>query len=217
MITFTQKDLQELMESSKDPVYFINNYVKINNLEEGLTSIKLRENQEEAINQYHNNRFTVCLSERQKGKTLLGTLYCLYYATFNSCYTVAILSPTKEISYKIRDLIHSMYENLPKFLQMGIIKYNKSIIEFENGSSIRFSSASTAMSGLRGCGINLLYLDEFGIIPDKDAEEIVDAVLPMIVSSKNSKLIISSTDMSATLQDLIADDCLKFKFPTVVL
>ena len=61
---------------------------------------------------------------------------------------------SKEILHRIKN----SYQNLPKFLQQGVLEWNKNSIELENGSRI-FASSSSA-SNIRGQSINVLYLDE---------------------------------------------------------
>lgn len=65
---WTEEELQEYQKCMEDPLYFIENYVTINNLDRGLIKFKLYDYQKELINKFHENRFNVCLSSRQSGK-----------------------------------------------------------------------------------------------------------------------------------------------------
>ena len=55
------------------------------------------------------------------------------------------------------------YENLPKWLQQGVISWNKGSLELENGSKILASSTSAV--GVRGSTFNIIFLDEFAYVP----------------------------------------------------
>ena len=83
------------------------------------------------------------------------------------------------------------YEQLPMWLQQGVIAWNKHSIELENGSMIN-ASATSGDSG-RSRTYNLVFLDEFAFVPDYVAADFFNAVYPTISSGKNTKVIIIST------------------------
>lgn len=73
-ITYTKEQLDEYMKSSEDPIYFIENYLKIVSLDEGLIPFKMYDFQKKIVLAMHNNRFVVGKFSRQVGK-------CLYINT----------------------------------------------------------------------------------------------------------------------------------------
>jgi hypothetical protein len=83
------------------------------------------------------------------------------------------------------------YENLPMFLQQGVVIWNKGNVELENGSKIM--AASTSSSAIRGGAFNCVFLDEFAFVPNNIAEEFFNSVYPVISSGKTTKIIIVST------------------------
>ena len=83
------------------------------------------------------------------------------------------------------------YENLPLWLQQGVVEWNKGNIELENGSKILASSTSS--SAIRGGTFNIIFLDEFAFVPDNIAEEFFRAVYPTISSGNKTKVLIVST------------------------
>jgi hypothetical protein len=83
------------------------------------------------------------------------------------------------------------YENLPKWMQQGIIGWNKGSVELENGS--RLLAASTSASAVRGMSFNVIFLDEFAFVPNNIAEQFFSSVYPTISSGKSTKVIIIST------------------------
>ena len=68
-VEFTQEQIQEFDKCSKDPLYFIQNYVKIVSLDHGLVPFDMYSFQKEMIGTMHNNRFTICKLPRQSGKS----------------------------------------------------------------------------------------------------------------------------------------------------
>ena len=69
-IQFTEEQVKEYMKCSKDPVYFIEKYIKVVSLDEGLVPFKLYDFQEDMVETVHNNRFVIAKLPRQSGKAL---------------------------------------------------------------------------------------------------------------------------------------------------
>lgn len=67
-IEFTKDQIEEYTKCSKDPVYFIKNYIKIISLDHGLVNLELYPFQEKMVRSFHENRFTICKIGRQSGK-----------------------------------------------------------------------------------------------------------------------------------------------------
>ena len=69
-IEWTPLLVKEFIKCTNDPVYFIEKYMKIVNVNKGLTNFKLYPYQHEMIESFAENRFTVCCTARQAGKAL---------------------------------------------------------------------------------------------------------------------------------------------------
>ena len=190
-VEFTQEQIIEFEKCSKDPLYFIQNYVKIVSLDEGLVPFKMYGFQKEMIGTMHNNRFTICKLPRQSGKSTTIVSYLLHYAIFNPNTNVAILANKSSTARDILGRLQLAYENIPKFLQQGVLNWNKGSIELENGSKI--VAAATSSSAIRGGSYNIIFLDEFAFVPATIAEQFFSSVFPTISSGKNTKMIIVST------------------------
>ena len=186
---FTQEEIAEYVKCAKDPVYFVEKYVKIVHIDKGLVPMKLWDFQKEMLNQFHNNRFNIAKLSRQVGKSTVTCAYCLHYAIFNPEKTVAILANKGATAREMLGRMTKMLENLPFFLQPGTRVLNKGSVEFSNGSSI--IAASTSSSSIRGLSIALLVLDEFAFV--QNSEEFYTSTYPVISSGKESKVIITST------------------------
>jgi len=190
-LEWTAEQVKEVIKCSKDIGYFIRTYVKIINLDRGLIDFDMYPFQEEMAETIADNRFTVIKTCRQAGKTTTSAAVILWHVLFNDSYTVAILANKLSTAREILARVQRAYEYLPKWLQQGVIVWNKTNIELENGSQI--IASSTASSAIRGYSINFLYLDEFAFVPRNIQDDFFTSVYPTIISGTNTKVVITST------------------------
>ena len=190
-LEFTEEQIKEVIKCSKDVNYFINTYVKIISLDEGLIDFDMYPYQESMAQTIADNRFTVIKTCRQAGKTTTSAAVVLWHVLFNESYTVAILANKLSTAREILARVQRAFEYLPKWLQQGVVVWNKTNIELENGSQI--IAASTASSAIRGYSINFLYLDEFAFVPRNIQHDFFTSVYPTIISGSNTKVVITST------------------------
>jgi hypothetical protein len=125
--------------------------------------------------------------------TTTSVAYILWYTVFQPHKNVAILANKAQTAREILSRYQLMYENLPVWIQQGIINWNKGDIELENGSKV-FTAATTA-AGIRGQSVNLLYIDEAAIIPNNVAEQFFASVYPVVSAGTTTKIIITSTPL----------------------
>ena len=188
---FTKDQILEFMACKSDPVYFAKQHVKIVSLDEGLVSFQPYDFQEGLIRKFHENRFNICKMPRQTGKSTTSVAYLLHYAVFNDNVNIGILANKAATARDLLGRLQTAYENLPKWMQQGIISWNKGSLELENGSKIL--AASTSASAVRGMSFNILFLDEFAFVPNHIAESFFASVYPTITSGKSTKVIMVST------------------------
>jgi hypothetical protein len=131
------------------------------------------------------------MASRQVGKTQTMAAFFLWYTIFNPNKTCAVLANKAMVAKEILDRYKTAYENLPKFLQHGVVSFNRTSVELENKS--RVITASTSSSAIRGFSISCLALDEFAFVNTSVAEEFFTSVYPTISSGKETKILISST------------------------
>ena len=188
---WTKEQLLEYQKCMDNPQYFIENYVQIVSLDEGLIPFKMYDFQKEMVGTFHNNRFTICKLPRQSGKSTVMISYLLHYALFNSSVNIAILANKAATARDLLGRLQLAYEHLPKWLQQGVMSWNKGSLELENGSKILASS--TSASAVRGGSYNIIFLDEFAYVPSNVAEQFFSSVYPTISSGKSTKVMIVST------------------------
>jgi len=188
---FTKEQILEFMACKNDPVYFARQHVKIVSLDEGLVGFQPYDFQEKLIRNFHENRFNICKMPRQTGKSTTSVSYLLHYAVFNDNVNIGILANKAATARDLLGRLQTAYENLPKWMQQGIISWNKGSLELENGSKIL--AASTSASAVRGMSFNILFLDEFAFVPNHIADAFFSSVYPTITSGKTTKVIMVST------------------------
>lgn len=190
-IPFTQEQIIEYAKCEADPLYFIRNYAKIVSLDEGIVPFNPYPYQERIIESIHNNQNTIGKLFRQAGKSTIVAAYFAWYVLFNDNKTAVILANKQKIAVEIFSRVQFILENIPKWMQQGVVEWNKTTFELENGS--KCIAAATSPSAVRGFSVNLLLCDEFAHLQPNLAEEFTASVFPTLSSSEQSKLVIIST------------------------
>jgi hypothetical protein len=196
-VSFTPEQVAEYMKCSEDPLHFITKYVRIVTLDKGLQPFEPWQFQQDLLRTVHSNRFVICKYPRQSGKSTTVLAYALWYILFNPTTNVALLANKLQTARELLGRLKTAYEYLPKWLQQGIVSWNKGSIELENGSKILASATSS--SAVRGGSFNLIILDEFAYVPHELAEDFFSSVYPTIASGKTSKVLIVSTPKGLNL------------------
>jgi hypothetical protein len=191
-IQYTKEQLEEYIKCANDPVYFCSKYVKVKTLDKGVMPFKLYDYQERFVREIHKNRFVISKWPRQSGKSTSVIGYICHYVTFNQSVNVGILAnKLKTAKDELFAKLQLAYENLPQFLQQGVIEWNKTSFKLENGS--RVVCDATSSSAIRGGSYNFLLLDEYAFLPAHIAEEFYASTYPTISAGMTTKLIIVST------------------------
>ena len=188
---YTKEQIQEYAKCVSDPMYFIENYIKIVSLDDGLVQFEPYSFQKKILESVHNDRFVICKMPRQSGKSTTVISYLLHYILFNPDKNVAILANKLTTARELLGRLKLAYEHLPKWLQQGVVEWNKGSIVLENGSKILASSTSS--SAVRGGSFNLLFMDEFAFVPENVADEFFNSVYPTISAGQSTKVLIVST------------------------
>lgn len=186
---FTKEEVIEYSKCMNDISYFCEKYVKVISLDKGLVPFKLRGYQEDLVNHYRDNRFSIVLACRQSGKSITSIAWLLHYLVFNSNKKIGILANKGATAREMLARLTLMLENLPFFLQPGCKVLNKGNIIFSHNSEI--IAGSTSSSSIRGLSLNVVFLDEFAFV--QRSEEFYTSTYPVITSGKDTKVIITST------------------------
>jgi len=188
-IEFTQDMVAEYLKCAEDPIYFAEKYIQIVHVDHGLIPIQMYEYQKDITRCITKHRRVVVNTSRQAGKTTTAVAVILHYVLFNDHKTVALLANKGDAAREILDRIKIAYEASPKWLQQGVVEWNKGSVEFENGCKIL--AAATSSSAIRGKSVSFLYIDETAFVENWD--EFFASVLPTISSGTTTKMLFTST------------------------
>jgi hypothetical protein len=196
-VEWTEESIQEYKECWKNPQHFIENYVKVIHVDKGLISFDMYPYQKKMINTFVNDRFVICKMPRQTGKSTTIISFLLHYILFNESVNCAILANKLATARELLSRLQLAYEHLPKWMQQGVVVWNKGNIELENGSKIL--AAATSSSAVRGSSFNIIFLDEFAHVPNNIADQFFTSVYPTISSGETTKVFIVSTPLGLNM------------------
>ena len=179
----TNNQVDELIKCYKDPIYFTNRYLRLDKN----IPIALNKDQENLILNFNNNRFNLC-----KGDCSFAFIcYALYYAIFNNYSVIGIFSGKQIDSKFLLEQIRTLNSNLPEWLKPTINHKLNTCLRFgENDSIIVADNLSSGK--IRGQSFNVLFINNISQISIDDSIEFKNAVLPVVVSGKASKLIVAN-------------------------
>jgi len=187
-------EAQEIIKCASDPIYFIENFVKIQSPDPtiGSTLFKLRKYQKRVLKGVHKNNECCVLQSRQSGKTITIIAYIMWLMCFHSDIIVGVASNKMTNAKDLISRFRYAYESLPYFMKPAVISYNKFDVEFDNGSKIM--SAATTENTFRGFPLSFLLLDEFAFVHPRIADDFWTSILPTLsAGGGNSKIVITST------------------------
>jgi len=196
-VEWTEETLEEYQKCWEDPQHFIENYIKIVHVDRGLVPFDMYGYQKKMIQTFTEDRFVICKMPRQTGKSTTIISFLLHYILFNQDVNCAILANKLSTARELLSRLQLAYENLPKWMQQGVVIWNKGNIELENGSKIL--AAATSSSAVRGSSFNIIFLDEFAHVPNNIADQFFTSVYPTISSGETTKVFIVSTPLGLNM------------------
>ena len=196
-VEWTEETLQEYVKCKDDPLYFVENYVRIIHVDKGLVPFEMYDYQKDMIQKFNDNRFVICKMPRQTGKSTTIIAFLLHYLLFNESVNIAMLANKGATARELLSRLQLAYEHLPKWLQQGVVIWNKGNIEVENGSIV--VAAATSSSAVLGSSFNIIFLDEFAHVPQNIAESFFTSVYPTISSGESTKVLIVSTPLGLNM------------------
>jgi len=188
-VNWTPELIQEWIKCSQDVVYFVRNYMKIVNVDRGLINFDPYDYQIEMLKAMSEERYCIFATSRQAGKSTVTCGFILWYILFNENKNVALLANKGETAREILSKIQLAYQHLPKWIQHGVLEWNKGSFVLENGS--RVLATATSSNNIRGFTVNLLFIDEAAFVENWD--DFFTSVYPTISSGKTTQVVLVST------------------------
>ena len=125
----------------------------------------------------------------------LMTIVAVWTAIFFNDQTIVIVANKQATAIEIFNRVRLAFIQMENWLKGGVVEFNKTFFTLANGS--RILTSATSPDAIRGLSIDVLLLDEFAIIPPKDADDFWAAVTPTLATrfnnNPNAKLIVAST------------------------
>jgi len=180
--------IKEIVKSGKDPVYFFNNYLKIQHPVRGLIQFDTYPFQDDCVETFIDERFSIILKSRQLGMSTLVAAYSVWLALFQKDKNVLIIATKLSVAQNFISKVKTMIRSLPKWLVLPeIVTNNKQLIEFSHGSSIK--AIPTSDDAGRSEALSLLIIDEAAFV--RNFDELWMGLYPTI--STGGRVIILST------------------------
>ncbi len=180
--------VSEIIKCGKDPVYFMNSYMKIQHPVRGLIKFDTFKFQDECVETFLEERFSIILKSRQLGMSTLSAAYAVWLALFQRDKNILVIATKLSVAQNFITKVKTMIRSLPKWLVLPeIITNNKQLIEFNHGSSIK--AVPTSEDAGRSEALSLLIIDEAAFV--RNFDELWMGLYPTI--STGGRVIILST------------------------
>lgn len=178
----------EIIRCGRDPVYFINKYVKIRHPTKGLIPFKTFPYQDKTLESFLSKRSNIILKARQMGFTEITSAFITWLMLFHKDISVMCLATKSETAKNVIRRVRVALKNIPRWLLLAdIVTDNKTSIELANGSWCK-SVAKSSDAG-RSEALSLLVIDEAAHIEGFD--EIWTGIKPTV--SAGGRIIMLST------------------------
>ena len=189
-LSLTPDHLNELEICRNDIFYFVRYYCKILT-KNGITRPEIRDYQNEFLGMLSSGDDVVASLPRQSGKSVTSGLYLLWIANFTPNINIGIAGNKLDLAMEVLDKIKKIFTELPMWMKQGIEAWNKTYIQFENGT--RILTSATSGDSFRGYSVHLLLIDEVAFVSSEKWTALEDSVFPaQDALSKKQKILIST-------------------------
>lgn len=180
----------EIVRCGRDPIHFINEYVKIRHPVRGLIPFKTFMYQDRTLEAFLTKRHNVILKPRQMGFTELTAAFVCWLILFHRDISVLCMATKSDTAKNLVKRVRTALKHVPKWLMLADINAdNKLSLELTNGSFVK-SSSKSADAG-RSEALSLLVVDEAAHI--KGFDEIWTGIKPTVTAG--GRIIMLSTPL----------------------
>lgn len=182
------QQVQEIVKCGKDPTYFFNNYVKIQHPVKGLIKFDTYKFQDDCVETFSEERFSIVLKSRQLGLSTLVAAYSLWMALYQRDKNVLVIATKLTVAQNFITKVKTMLRSLPSWVVLPeLVANNKQLLQFSNGSTIK--AIPTSDDAGRSEALSLLIVDEAAFV--KNFDSLWMGLYPTI--STGGRVIILST------------------------
>ena len=181
VIATTQDELTELAKAKADIVYFAETWCKF---PQTGAHIVLRDYQKELLRNFEDKRSNIVSASRQVGVSLMIKVKLLHSFVFGQNISMALIYHKLQIGVGGLEDIQQMYQQLPIWMQSGIVNKSRKMFQTETGNVIFALSNIIA-----GRSIDIAVLENL----DNATFEKAQIALFPAVTATNGQIIISQT------------------------
>lgn len=160
------EQVQEIIKCGKDPVYFINKYIKIQHPKFGTLDFETYPFQDECLRDFQEHRLNIVLKSRQLGLSTVSAAYAVWLAIFYKDKNILVIATKLPTAMNFIKKVKFALDNLPSWLLLPKFEPTKQSITFSNGSQI--AAIPTSDDAGRSEALSLLIIDEAAFIRDFD-------------------------------------------------
>lgn len=171
---------QEYIKCATDPVHFFRKYCYINHPIKGRILFHLYPFQEDTLNTFRTNRFSIINKSRQLGISTLVAGYSLWLMLFQKDKTVLCIATKQETARGMVEKVQFMYENLPSWLKGNQKPISNNKLSFKLANNSQIIATSAASDAGRSYAVSLLLVDEAAFIEGID--RIYTSIKPTIAT-----------------------------------
>ena len=183
-----QRQIKEIVKCGKNPVHFMNKYVKIQHPTRGLIKFDTYPFQDDCINNFVKHRFNIILKSRQLGISTLSAAYAVWLAIFYKDKNILVIATKLSVAMNFIKKVKVALKGLPSWLVLPeLVSNNKQSVEFSNGSSIK--AIPTSDDAGRSEALTLLIVDEAAFV--RNFDELWTGLYPTL--STGGRAIVLST------------------------
>lgn len=184
----TKKErIQEILKCGNDPIYFINNYIKIQHPTKGRIPFKTYNFQDNVVKDIVDHRFNIVLKSRQLGLSTIAAAYSVWYAIFHKDKNILVIATKLSTAINFVKKVKVAVAGVPPWLMLPSFEASKTAVNFSNGSQI--VAVPTSDDAGRSEALSLLIIDEAAFI--RNFEDIWTGLYPTI--STGGRALILST------------------------
>ena len=114
-----KKQVNEIIKCGKEPLYFINSYVKIQHPERGTISFDTYPFQDVLLKDFNDYRFNIILKARQLGISTITAGYVVWMLLFHRDKNVLVMATKFSTAGNLVNKVKKIMKNLPDWIQIG--------------------------------------------------------------------------------------------------
>jgi hypothetical protein len=159
--------IKEILACASDPIYFIENYCKVQHEKRGLVYFKLYPYQKQALKEMLNNEKLIVNKARQLGFSTLTAAFILWLILFHYDKKVLVIATKAEVAKNMITKVKIMLSKIPRWMFLSDIEINRAhMVGLKNRSWVK--AIATSEDAGRSEALSLLVLDEAAHIANMD-------------------------------------------------